>query len=79
MADAIAEMKKKFKLSLGQWVLYEVVYSDVLGKLFIHYHWMSIYFVLGLETRRHAFSSIFYEFYVELNGDDFTKERPNEV
>ena len=54
MADAVAEMKKKFRLSVGQWVLYEVVYSDALGKLFIHYHWMSIYFILGLETGRHA-------------------------
>jgi hypothetical protein len=25
------------------------------------------------------FSSIFCEFDIELNGDDFTKERPNEV
>ncbi|XP_052078115.1 arf-GAP with Rho-GAP domain, ANK repeat and PH domain-containing protein 1-like isoform X6 [Mytilus californianus] len=32
VGEAVEHMKRKFRLSLGQWVLYEVVYSDVLER-----------------------------------------------
>lgn len=32
VADAVDMIKKKFRLSQGQWVLYEVVYSDILER-----------------------------------------------